>query len=221
VRTLVIGDIHGCYDELRELLDRAALTADDRVVAVGDLVVKGEKNREVLDLFMSDPRFSSVQGNHDRALALRWLAEQRGEKLKVKGSQKRCYKELKKADPKYLDYLTTLPATIDLGDDLIVHAGLRPGVPLAEQAVEDLTELRTLGKKSPASKKGTPWYKLYEGDRRVLFGHWPSPFPRQGPKALGLDTGCVYGFHLTGYIVESDELIRVCARRAYDADDAE
>ena len=49
-RTIVVGDIHGCYDELRDLLDRAALGAEDRVVSVGDLVVKGWKNREVLDL---------------------------------------------------------------------------------------------------------------------------------------------------------------------------
>ena len=216
MRTLVIGDIHGCYDELRELLDRAALTATDRVVAVGDLVVKGEKSREVLDLFMGDPRFSSVVGNHDLALARRWRAHRRGEKFKVKGSQKLCYKQLKQSDPKYLDYLASLPTTIDLGSHLVVHAGLRPRVELKDQSEDDLTELRTLGKKNPASKKGKPWYKDYDGEKIVLFGHWPAPFPRRGPHAIGLDTGCVYGFHLTGYIIEADEFIRVCARRAYD-----
>lgn len=216
MRTIVIGDIHGCYDELRELLARAALAADDRVVAVGDLVVKGEKSREVLDLFMEDARFSSVLGNHDRALALRWRAEQRGEKWKLKRAQKACYKQLRRADPKYLDFLASLPTSIDLGAHLIVHAGLRPCVPLGEQTEEDLTELRTLGRKNPASKKGTPWYKVYEGEKTVLFGHWPAPFPRRGPRAIGLDTGCVYGYHLTAYVVETDDFLRVCARRAYE-----
>ena len=62
-RTIVVGDIHGCYDELGELLARVDLRAQDRVVAVGDLIVKGEQSRAVLDLFMSDPRFSSIGGS--------------------------------------------------------------------------------------------------------------------------------------------------------------
>ena len=49
-RTIVIGDIHGCFDELTDLLDLVKFTSKDRVVAVGDLIVKGQKNAEVLDL---------------------------------------------------------------------------------------------------------------------------------------------------------------------------
>lgn len=79
-RTIVVGDIHGCYDELTDLLEKAALTSDDRVVSVGDLIVKGEKNREVLDLFIEDERFSAVLGNHDRALRRYW----RGEEVSLK-----------------------------------------------------------------------------------------------------------------------------------------
>ena len=57
-QTIVIGDIHGCYDELVALLELVQLKSDDRVVAVGDLIVKGNKNREVLDRFMGDSRFT-------------------------------------------------------------------------------------------------------------------------------------------------------------------
>ena len=71
-RTVVVGDLHGCYDELLALVERVGLGASDRLVCVGDLVVKGEKNREVLDLFREDARFSSVIGNHDRALLEFW-----------------------------------------------------------------------------------------------------------------------------------------------------
>ena len=79
-RTIVIGDIHGCYDELVALLDKVRAGAEDRIIAVGDLIVKGEQNREVLDLFMSDARLASVLGNHDRAV-LRGL---RGEGARMK-----------------------------------------------------------------------------------------------------------------------------------------
>jgi diadenosine tetraphosphatase ApaH/serine/threonine PP2A family protein phosphatase len=210
-RTIVVGDIHGCYDELVELLDRVALGADDRVVAVGDLVVKGEKNREVLDLFASDPRFSAVIGNHDRALLRHWLREQKTHKK----AQKKARKELKPERARYLAYLASLPTMIDLGTHLVVHAGLRPGVPLCEQTVEDLTELRTLGL-DRTSREGLPWYDVYDGRQIVLFGHWPSAEPRRAKRAIGLDTGCVYGYKLTAYVVESDEIISVQARRAYD-----
>src|SRR5260370_29507515 len=64
-RTIIIGDIHGCFDELSDLLRAAELQTDDRVIAVGDLVTKGPKDREVLDRFIDDDRFSSVIGHHD------------------------------------------------------------------------------------------------------------------------------------------------------------
>src|SRR5258706_16376943 len=73
-RTIVIGDIHGCFDELQDLLRVVELRTDDRVIAVGDLIVKGPRNREVLDRFIEDDRFSSVIGNHDRALRQYWRA---------------------------------------------------------------------------------------------------------------------------------------------------
>jgi diadenosine tetraphosphatase ApaH/serine/threonine PP2A family protein phosphatase len=66
------------------------------------------------------------------------------------------------------------------------------------------------------SREGTPWYEVYDGEKVVLFGHWPAPKPRRGPKAIGLDTGCVYGRRLTAYIIETGKLESVPARRVYD-----
>lgn len=212
-RTLVVGDLHGCYDELMALLDVAKFGAEDRVVCVGDLVTKGLKSREVLELFMSDARFTSVLGNHDRALLAYWRGERK--KKKLKDAQRKCAKELKDGRERYAAFLETLPKYVDLGSHVVIHAGLRPGVPLAEQSIEDLTELRTLGD-DPASREGTPWYEVYDGEKFALFGHWPGAQPRRGPRALGLDTGCVYGQRLTAYVVETGELHSVAALRAYD-----
>ena len=211
-RTIVVGDIHGCYDELLELLDRAAFGPDDRLVCVGDLIVKGEKNREVLDLFGGDARFSSVLGNHDRAV--RRFFE--GERVELKPAQEKCRRELEVERDRYGAYLSALPLVLDLGSHVVIHAGLRPRVPLEEQSVEDLTELRTLGP-DRTSREGTPWYEVYDGEKIVLFGHWPTGEPRRGRRAIGLDTGCVYGYHLTAYCIEADKFFRVQARRAYAA----
>ena len=210
-RTIVVGDIHGCYDELISLLDKVGFGADDRLVSVGDLITKGPKNREVLDLFIKEPRLSAVIGNHDLAIRRRW----NGEKLKLKSSQKPTHKELKKEKEHYVSYLNSLPFMIDLDKHLVVHAGLRPGVALHSQTTEDLTELRSLGP-DRASRNGTPWYEVYDGEKVVLFGHWPASEPRRGPKAIGLDTGCVYGRRLTAYIIETEEFESVPAPRAYD-----
>ena len=211
-RTIVIGDLHGCYDELLDLLDKVSFASEDRLVCVGDLITKGPKNREVLDRFMSDPQFTAVIGNHDLALRRRW----NGEKFKLKPSQKPTHKELKKDKERYVPFLNQLPFYIDLGTHLVVHAGLRPGIELYSQTTEDMTELRSLGE-DRASRKGPPWYDVYDGEKIVLFGHWPATEPRRGKKAIGLDTGCVYGGQLTAYIVETGELTSVPARQVYDS----
>jgi predicted phosphodiesterase len=210
-RTIVVGDIHGCYDELVDLLEEVKFGDNDRLISVGDLITKGPKSREVLDRFMSEPNFLAVIGNHDLALRRRW----NGEKFKLKASQKPTHKELKKDKEHYVAYLNSLPFSIDLGTHLVVHAGLRPGVALHSQTTEDMTELRSLGA-DRESRSGTPWYDNYDGEKIVLFGHWPSAETRRGKKAIGLDTGCVYGHQLTAYIVETGELKSVAARRAYD-----
>jgi hypothetical protein len=180
-------------------------------VAVGDLITKGPKNREVLDLFMTDARLRTVIGNHDLAIRRKW----NGEKLKLRSAQKATQKELKADKETYLPFLNRLPFTIDLGSHLVVHAGLRPNIELYSQTTEDMTLMRTLGK-DREKHDGTPWYEVYDGEKVVLFGHWPAPDPRRGKRALGLDTGCVYGYKLTAYIIETDELVSVPAKRAYD-----
>ena len=122
-RTIVIGDIHGCYDELVQLLDKVNLHSSDRVIAVGDLVVKGPKNIVVLELFRNDSRFSSVLGNHDFAL----LRHSRGEDVRLKQTQVETYVALAATDWCF-NYLSALPFLINLENHVVVHAGLRPGV---------------------------------------------------------------------------------------------
>ena len=210
-RTIVIGDVHGCFDELTDLLQLIELRTGDRVIAVGDLISKGPKSREVLDLFIKDPRFASVIGNHDRDIR-QYL---RGEPVKLTKTQRKACAEFEVNRDRYAAYLRSLPFVINLGSHLVVHAGLRPGVPLKRQMASDLTTLRTMGA-NPSSKRGVPWYRVYRGPKVVLFGHWPGPKPRIAPYAIGLDTGCVYGGRLTAYIIESEQFVSVPARRVYD-----
>ena len=211
LRRIVVGDIHGCYDELMELLEKIGIGDDDRVFSVGDLITKGPKSKEVMELFMTDARFSSVIGNHDLALRRKW----NGEEIELKPAQKETHKELKGEKDSYVTFFNRMPFMIDLETHLVVHAGVRPNVELYSQTTSDMTLIRTLGA-NPESDEGTPWYHVYHGDKTILFGHWPAPEPRRGRKAIGLDTGCVYGYNLTAYIIEEDEFVTVKAKKAYD-----
>jgi hypothetical protein len=210
-RTIVVGDIHGCYDELVELLEKADLASDDRVVSVGDLIVKGPKSKEVLALFSNDTRFSSVIGNHDLKVLSFW----KGEDVFLKKSQKQVCLELESEKDRYATYLDSLPFVLNLNSYAVVHAGVRPNIPLADQSPQDLVELRTLGN-DRTSRDGIPWYEQYDEAPTILFGHWPFPEPRKSRRAIGLDTGCVYGHQLTAYILETSEFIQVGARKIYE-----
>lgn len=209
-RTIVIGDIHGCYDELENLLKILKLDSYDRVISVGDLTVKGPKSAEVVEVFSRDPRFSSVIGNHDLALVEHWLDENNA----LTSSQQKAFDELKKGHREAFEYLAGLPYFIELETHIVVHAGVRPGIDLQHQDKADLTELRTLGP-DRTKRKGTPWYEVYDGEKIVLFGHWPASEPRRANRAIGLDTGCVYGYELTAYIIETGEFLSTPARTAY------
>lgn len=210
-RTIVVGDIHGCYDELIKLLEKVELTSADRVVSVGDLIAKGPKSKEVLDLFSNDSRFSSVIGNHDLKVLSFW----KGDDVFLKDSQKHVCLELASEKERYATYLDSLPFLLNLNSHAVVHAGVRPGIPLADQSPEDLVELRTLGEER-TSREGIPWYEEYDEGPIILFGHWPSPTPRKSKNAIGLDTGCVYGHVLTALVLENNEFIQVPAQKIYD-----
>ncbi len=213
-RTIIVSDIHGCYAELNDLFELLQLKARDRVIAVGDLIVKGIDSAAVLNRFIEDERLSSVIGNHDLGVLNQWRGEG-----KVKKQQAACAEELMGDKTKYEAYLAALPPIIELESHVIVHAGLRPGVELANQSLEDCTELRTLGA-NHTSREGLAWYEIYRSDKPVVFGHWASTEirrPRDDPeRATGIDTGCVYGVRLTAYIIESKELVSVPARAMYE-----
>ena len=211
-RTIFIGDIHGCYDELTQLLEKLRLQHDDRVVAVGDLTVKGPKSAEVLDLFAHDSRFSSVVGNHDLALVRHW-----GDKNNpLNKAQAKAFHELQ--------YTRRSLLSIPLFAAFLHRFRFARGCPCRLQTRNPIgkTVIRRSGRTANTWSgshvtRRDPWYEAYEGPATVLFGHWPAPQPRLATYAIGLDTGCVYGGRLTAYVLESGEFVSVSAAETYDS----
>lgn len=223
-RTIVIGDVHGCLAELVELLRRCGADSADRVVLVGDLVAKGPDSQGVVQL-ARERGFAAVLGNHDaRVLSIGRdaAAAAAGPNLRDRagGGQQdheRVARALGDQDWRYLEALPLTRALPDLGV-LVVHAGLVPGVAVAEQPRQMVINIRSIAPDGSPSKRveaGVPWASRWQGPEHVVFGHDAVRGLQQHPFATGLDTGCVYGRQLTALILPERTLVSVPARRAY------
>jgi hypothetical protein len=215
--TIVIGDVHGCCDELDALLRACGRSREDEVVLVGDLVAKGPDSRGVLAL-VRELGARAVCGNHD-AHVLRWKrAFDRGEPPPRLGASHRLV--VSELDDRDWALLEALPLFLRLPEHtaVVVHAGLLPGVPLEQQEPELLLNMRTITPDGRGSRKpddGVLWGTLWRGPELVLFGHHALRGLQQHEFAIGLDTACVYGGRLTACILPERRLVSVPARRAY------
>ena len=209
-RTIVFGDIHGCHEEWEELLKKVKAGPEDKLISVGDLVFKGPSTKKVLDKAMAMPNLKCVLGNHEAHL-LRIAREikEKGSATYEKPYQKAALEELGKDLPKYVRYIESWPLYIDLPECLVIHAGLRPEIPLEKQSREDLTRLRTI------EPSGKAWYEFYKGKKLVVHGHWAAQGLVVRENVISLDSGCVYGRALSCVVLPGRQIISVPAQKAY------
>jgi hypothetical protein len=210
-RTIIVGDVHGCAAELDALLDRVRFTLGDKLVLVGDLVVRGPDSLGVLDIARRTGAVI-VRGNHEQKL-LDWRDDPETPLSRLHLDVARSMRDV---DWTLFD---TAPLWVDLPEHglRVVHAGVVPGVPIAEQHPRDLLHLRTLHVRGIAGgQEGVLWGKLYAGPVHVLFGHNALPGLQLHPFATGLDTGCVYGGSLTAMVLPDGVKVprSIAARRA-------
>lgn len=210
-RTIIIGDVHGCIDELQELLKVAGVGPGDRLISVGDLVRKGPDSASVLAWAMETPNLRCVMGNHEERLLSRWLAGVKPDKGSLDWE---TFKRLGDSYNEAMDFVRMWPLYLRENGVLVVHAGLDSRVPgVRQQSPHDLMTIRI-----PVGMR-QPWYESYSGDDLVVFGHWAGNEPVIRPKTIGLDTSCVYGGRLTALILPERRLVSVPARRAYQKKD--
>nr|AGS09410.1 serine/threonine protein phosphatase [Euglena gracilis] len=222
-RVILMGDIHGCLDEMQLLLKKLNFQADrDLLVLLGDLVGKGPKPFEVIQHSKAIGAHT-VLGNHDWTL-LRWYEQQRSQgpdALVPFANPDSEHRKLARIIPKDLaEYLQQAPHIIEIPEHnaIAVHAGLDPSLSLDKQHTFDLMHMRTIVDGKPSEKhKGTPWASIWKGPQTVFFGHDAKRGLQEHPYAIGLDTGCVYGKQLTSYVLPEKALCRVHALASYAA----
>lgn len=230
--TWILGDIHGCADELHTMLERISPGPDDTIVSCGDLLHRGPDPAGVCQL-LKDAGARFVLGNHEVAVLKRMgiapkrhdgadrgpaeldLPDLEPEDLAGDGRTK-CHAQAHECAG-IVDYLRTHSGYLLRNTDvegagttpdgrgwIVVHAGFVPKKRPEDQDVRTLCTIRRL------DKRGKPyWYERWKGPELVLFGHTHSTLPRIQTRgaarvAIGLDTGCVYGGALTAYSPELD-----------------
>jgi diadenosine tetraphosphatase ApaH/serine/threonine PP2A family protein phosphatase len=216
-RTIVIGDLHGCHDEAVTLLDRVAACASDRVIFLGDLVDRGPKRRECVELAM---RHESILGNHEE----KHVQQRRRPDERLSPDHLATRRAL---DPEHIDWFATLPVYLRLPEygAALVHAGAMPDVPLGHQDPYHLLHAQCI--RPPERKSYWPskapvdyrfWTNFWRGPERLIFGHSVLDAPLVTEHAVGIDTGCVYGLSLTAVVLPDWEIVSVPARRRHYGD---
>jgi serine/threonine protein phosphatase 1 len=207
MRTIVVGDIHGCYLELQQLLAKVQITSEDCLVAVGDIVDRGSDSVWVYDFLRRRPNTIVIMGNHE----YKHLHQQ------LSYSQEIVKLQFGDRYPEFLDWLQSLPYFYETEEAILVHAAVENGVAIEAQRPEVLCGcVRT--EQYLERRYGKPyWSHVYTGEKPVIFGHHMSgdqPFILN-QKVYGIDTGACHGGRLTAMILPSFEIVQVKARKDY------
>lgn len=212
MKTLVIGDIHGCHDELMDLLDKAGPSADDQVISLGDLVDRGPATPAVLSYFSTAPRVRALMGNHERK-HVRSLNGQTPPSLSQRITRHQLGEE---RYPVAVEWMAGLPTSIELPEAVLVHAMFEPGVPLERQRQSVI--VGTLGGEHYLRERYTlPWHELYDGPVPIVVGHeninrGAQPYVRADGRVIGLDTSCYAGGALSALLLPEFRLLTVASR---------
>jgi len=243
-----MGDVHGCLDEFRQLLDDVRFEPSDRLVLVGDLMDRGPLPVECVRAARSLGALL-VQSNHDdkhlryRRYSTRKAAHPNVAWVAPHMTGVRLEQNAALSDED-IAYLESAPDYLELPAHgfFVVHAGLIPGVAVADQDRDDLLWCRYIDVAESkrvdsmhdpeTGKRIMPpgckfWTELSDHKHHVAYGHSVHGlhFPRvdvsaDGFERWGLDTGCCYGGHLSALVLDDTDptrrtVVRVKAGRQY------
>lgn len=227
-RRAFIGDVHGCFDELCDLLAAIGFSVDaprssdrvDEIWFVGDLVNTGPKSDKVLAFvaaLIDQSRGGFVLGNHDDNL-LRALDGDASPSPRTQTSLAQIDDGIAIGRTQARTLLQAAPLEQYFEDNnlLLVHAS-----PI-DTSTDDAVQ-RHMALYGPTGDgldaQGKPlrinWARRYVGPPFVIFGHSPHREPARFANAICLDTACVYGESLTAFLPHEDRCISVPAHRAY------
>jgi protein phosphatase len=232
----IIGDVHGCLDELRDLLSqlgyevtvesgdyRVKPPAGRKAIFVGDLVDRGPEIPGVLRLVMSMAEAGTalcVPGNHDVKL----VRKLKGRDVQITHGLADSLAQLDREPPEFrqkscafLDGLVS-HYVFDDGKLVVAHAGMKEE--MQGRGSGKVREFALYGETTGETDElGLPirgnWAAEYRGKAMVVYGHTPVAEPEWLNRTINIDTGCVFGGKLTALRYPEKELVSVPARQTY------
>ncbi|MEY3053204.1 MAG: hypothetical protein RLY31_2989 [Bacteroidota bacterium] len=233
----IIGDIHGCFDELTELLAKLRYTIERspdghfvvqhpesrRVIFLGDLTDRGNNSTEVLRLAMDmvkSQKAFCVCGNHDDKLNkfLHGKNVNPGHGLEKTIRQlEHTSKEFRSEVKAFLDGLIA-HYVLDDGKLVVAHGGLPEE--MHGRAAAAVRSFCLFGETTgEIDEFGLPvrhnWARQYKGKAMVVYGHTPIPESEWLNNTINLDTGCVFGGKLSALRYPEKEIVSVDAKQTY------
>lgn len=233
----IIGDVHGCFEELVELLGKLGYEtgtsagawyhpAGRKLVFVGDLVDRGPKIPEVVRLVMDSMKFGSafcVPGNHDvKFMRKVWgkdvqITHGLADSLAQFETYDQCSSGFSRVAAEFIDSLVS-HYVFDDGKLVVAHAGMKES--MQGRGSRAVREFALFGETTGETDEfGLPvrynWASEYRGAAAVVYGHTPVPEPEWLNRTLNIDTGCVFGGKLTALRYPEKELVSVLAKRTY------
>jgi len=218
-RYVIVGDLHGCLDELVIMLKDLDFNRDEDVlICAGDLVDRGPKIRETLEYVMALPRFYSVMGNHDHKCVKYF----QGKPVKVGHGLDLTIADFNDKMPaEVLAFMQALPLILKTPAGYVVHAGFDPLMMPEEQQMQDCLFMRYYGGKSYFDDiDGIIWHKMWPKDYpRVFYGHIPEISGPNIANIVSLDGGAVFGDYMKAWDSRDGIVHYVNAARRYAPSD--
>jgi len=222
MKTIIIGDLHGCYDEAIELLKKCDYSFKDKVIFLGDLVDRGKDNDKCMDLAMHlqdvQQSTSCVMGNHEEKHIYYEDYLKKHGKLpdKMSPTHLETRSQLSK---KHYDFMRTMPLYLEIPEYNIicVHAGLYPDVPLHLQSKRHLLHIQSIkpGHQESYWASKVPdntwkyWTNYWKGPQRVVFGHSVLDKPLHNDYVTGIDGGAVFGMQLHALVLPENKIVTI------------
>ncbi len=217
-RKIIIGDLHGTFDCLQELLLKVNYKVGDVIIFTGDLTDRGPQVKECLDFARTNPNTYTILSNHEAKL-IRYL---RGNKVNTDMMQETLMQCDGYFDASFKVWLESLPYIIKFDENkYVVHAGINPSYPIDKQNEHDVLYIRHFNKErnSMHDHSAPAWYTYDNvGLEKIYFGHQPMPDTHVAGRHIALDGGAVFGQILRAAVIEidgSESIVEVKAAKAY------